>query len=40
MAGSSVVAGSFLWTVMAEVRVGNITKPKKVVLTILVYKIS
>ena len=34
MAGSSVVAGSILWMVMAEIRTGNITKRKRVILTI------
>ena len=33
MAESSVVAGSILWTVMAEVRAGNVTKRKRVVQT-------
>ena len=36
VAGSSVVAGSILWTVTAEVHAGNITKLKRVVLTTVV----
>ena len=33
MAGSSVVAGSILWIVMAQVHAGNVKKQKRVLTT-------